>query len=138
MEAGAGQEFDHIRVACIAGPCPFTRIDSGAAPRPGRVITVQVTNWSDPVTFLIEAEVTRAMPSDAVRQAYPAIFGRSMSFTLPATAQGPSIEATLSGSDIVFPLGPALQLSWADCTLQITGDRTQLYRCELKTGYRFE
>ena len=61
-----------------------------------------------------------------------------MSFTLPSTAEGPSIEADLGGVEIVFPLGPALQLSWAECTLQIGSDQTKLYRCELKPGYQFQ
>ena len=138
VDAGAGQQFDNARVSCIAGPCPFTRIENGAAPRPGRTITVLVRNWSDPVTFLVEAEVTRGMPSDAIRQAYPAIYGRSMSFTLPATAAGPSIEADLGGGEIVFPLGPALRLSWAECSLQVAADQTKLYTCELKPGFQFQ
>jgi hypothetical protein len=138
MDAGVGQQFDNARVSCIAGPCPFTRIDSGAIPKSGRIITVKVTDWSGTVTFLVEAEVTRTMPSDAIRQAYPAIFGRSMSFTLPAAAEGPSIETDLGGSEIVFPLGPALQLSWADCTLQTAADQTKLYLCELKPGFQFQ
>jgi hypothetical protein len=138
MDAGAGQRFDNARVSCIAGPCPFTRIESGAIPSPGRTITVRVVNWSDTVTFLVEAEVTRAMPSDAIRQAYPAIYGRSMSFTLPATAEGPSLETDFGGADIVFPLGPALQLSWADCTLQVAADQTKLFLCQLKPGYAFQ
>jgi len=138
IDAGQGQQFQNARVSCIAGPCPFTKIESGATPPPGRTITVMVRNWSDTVTFLVEAEVTRNTPSDAVRQDYPAIYGRSMSFTLPATAEGPSIEADLDGAEIVFPLGPALQLSWAECTLQVAADQTKLYRCELKPGYRFQ
>ncbi|MGA2883504.1 MAG: carboxypeptidase-like regulatory domain-containing protein [Bryobacteraceae bacterium] len=138
IDAGQGQQFQNARVSCIAGPCPFTRIDSGAIPPEGRTITVKVTNWSDTVTFLVEAEVTRSMPSDAIRQAYPAIYGRSMSFTLPSTAEGPSIEADLDGAVIVFPLGPALQLSWAECTLQVGADQTKLYRCELKPDYQFQ
>ena len=138
IDAGAGQQFKNARVSCIAGPCPFTKIESGATPLPGRTIAIMVRNWSDTVTFLVEAEVTRDMPSDAIRQAYPAISGRSMSFTLPATAEGPSIEADLGGAEIVFPLGPALQLSWADCTLQIAADQTKLYRCELKPGIVFQ
>lgn len=138
MDAGAGQQFDNVRISCIAGPCPFTRIESGAAPNAGRMITVKVLVWSGTATFLVEAEVTRAMPSDAIRQAYPAIFGRSMSFTLPATAEGPSIETAFGGMDIVFPLGPALELSWADCSLQVSPDKTQLYLCTLKPGYEFE
>jgi hypothetical protein len=138
IDAGEGQQFQNARVSCIAGPCAFTRIETGAIPRPGRSITVMVRDWSDTVTFLVEAEVTRSMPSDAIRQAYPAIYGRSMSFTLPATAQGPSIEADLGGAEIVFPLGPALQLSWAQCTLQVGADQTKLYLCELKPGYQLQ
>jgi hypothetical protein len=137
MDAGEGQQFDNARVSCIAGPCPFTKIETGAIPRPGRTITVAVRNWSDTATFLVEAEVTRAMPGDAIRQAYPAIYGLAMSFTLPSTAEGPSIQADLDGAEIVFPLGPTLQLSWADCSLQVDADQTKLYRCELKPGYRF-
>lgn len=137
MDAGEGQQFTNSRVSCIAGPCPFTTVETGATPSPGRTITVRVRNWSDTVTFLVEAEVTRAMPNDAIRQAYPAIYGKSMSFTLPPTAEGPSIEADFGGSEIVFPLGPALQLSWADCSQQTAADQTKLYLCELKPGYEF-
>lgn len=137
IDAGAGQVFQSARVSCIAGPCAFIKIESGAAPPPGPNIQVRVRNWSDTTTFLVEAEVTRNMPVDAVRQDYPAIYGRSMSFTLPASAQGPSLEADLDGAEIVFPLGPALQLSWAECTMQIGADQTKLYRCELKPGYQF-
>lgn len=138
MDAGAGQQFNNVRVSCIAGPCPFTRIENGAALNPGRVLTVKVLVWSDTATFLVEAEVTRAMPSDAIRQAYPAIFGRSMSFTLPATAEGPSIETDFNGADVVFPLGPALELSWADCSSRVSQDKTDLYLCTLKPGYEFQ
>jgi hypothetical protein len=137
MDAGDQQQFENARVSCIAGPCPFTRIESGAILHPGRKITVSVLDWSDTATFLVEAEVTRSMPSDAIRQAYPAIYGRAMSFTLPATAEGPSVEADLGGIDLVFPLGPALLLSWADCSLQVGADQTKLYSCELKPGYEF-
>jgi hypothetical protein len=137
MDAGDQQQFDHARVSCIAGPCPFTKIESGATPSPGRKIVVQVLDWSDTVTFLVEAEVTRSTPSDAVRQAYPAIYGRSLSFTLPASAQGLSIEADLNGAEIVFPLGPALDLSWADCSLQVGANQAKLYQCELKPGFQF-
>ncbi len=137
MDAGDQQQFENARVSCIAGPCPFTVIESGAILHPGRKITVSVLNWSDTTTFLVEAEVTRSMPSDAIRQAYPAIYGRSMSFTLPAAAEGPSVEADLGGADIVYPLGPELLLSWADCSLQVGADQTKLYRCELKPGYEF-
>jgi hypothetical protein len=61
-----------------------------------------------------------------------------MNFTLPAAAEGPSIEAEMNGQPIVYPLGPALILSWATCTMKVNPDRTKAYRCELKPGYRFE
>jgi hypothetical protein len=138
IDAGEGQEFKNARVSCIAGPCPFTRIEAGETSRPSRTIAVTVRDWSDTATFLVEAEVTRSMPSDAVRQAYPAIYGRAMSFTLPATAEGPSIQADLGGTEIVFPLGPALRLSWAECDQEVRTDQTKLYRCELKPGYQFQ
>jgi hypothetical protein len=69
---------------------------------------------------------------------YPVIFNRTASFTLPAKAQGPSIEATLDHQEIVFPLGPAPKLSWADCEAQREKDLSTLYRCVLKSGYRFQ
>ncbi len=137
LDAGEGNEFREVRVSCIAGPCPFTRVEGSELLRVGRNITVAVRNWSDTATFLVEAEVTRTMASDVIRLAYPAIFGRAMNFTLPATAQGPSIEADIAGTNIVFPLGPKLALSWAMCTAKIAPDHTRLYRCELKPGYEF-
>jgi hypothetical protein len=138
LDAGEGHEFRNTRVSCIAGPCPFAKIDSNELSRGGRVMKVSARDWSDTVTFLVEAEVLQTIPSDLIRDAYPIIFGQEMSFTLPAAAEGPSIEADLNGNEIVFPLGPALQLSWAICNLQVGADRTKLYRCELKPGYRFD
>ena len=137
LDAGEGQEFQNVRVSCIAGPCPFTKIDSDEFSRGGRKISVTVRAWSGTVTFLVEADVVHTMLTDSIRQAYPSIFGRGMTFTLPPTGQGPSIEADISGLQIVFPLGPDLQLSWATCNLQVARDRTKLYSCELRPGYRF-
>ena len=57
-----------------------------------------------------------------------------MNFTLPATAQGPSIEAEVNGVAIVYPLGPSLKLSWANCSMELVPIGTKLYRCELKPG----
>ena len=85
----------------------------------------------------MEAEVVQTIGTEIVRRSYPAIFGRSMNFTLPASAQGPSIEAEVDGSQIVFPLGPRLLLSWADCHVELDPDRTKLYRCDLKPQYVF-
>ena len=78
------------------------------------------------------------MSSDLIRHSFPAIFDRSMNFTLPASAQGPSIEAEVNGSEVVYPLGPALKLSWAVCNMDVGADRTKLYRCELKPEYEFK
>jgi len=78
------------------------------------------------------------MSSDEILQSYPLIFNQSASFSLPAKAQGPSIEATVDHQEIVYPLGPTLKLSWADCELEIGKDLTKLYRCVLKPGYQFQ
>ncbi|MCW5981451.1 MAG: carboxypeptidase regulatory-like domain-containing protein [Bryobacteraceae bacterium] len=137
LDAGERNEFRNARVSCIAGPCPFSRIASDEFSQGGRVISASVLNWSDTVTYLIEAEVTHTRLADAIHFSYPAIFGESMNFTLPASAQGLSIEADLNGSPIVFPLGPRLRLSWADCSLKIASDQTKVYRCDVKPGYRF-
>ena len=138
LDAGGGHQFRDVRVSCIAGPCPFTRTEPDQVSGGGQLIKLSVRNWSDTATFLVEAEVIQTMLSDIIRNAYPAIFGREMSFTLPPAAQGPSIEADMNGNEIVYPLGPALSLSWADCRLQMAPDRTRLYRCELRSGFRFQ
>jgi hypothetical protein len=138
LDAGEGHEYRNARVSCIAGPCPFARIEADQFSGGGRIIKGSVRNWSDTVTFLVESEVIQTIPSDAIRNAYPIIFGREMSFTLSPLAEGPSIEADLNGEEIIFPLGPALTLPWAICSLQVAADRTKLYRCELKPGYRFQ
>ena len=138
MDAGPGQEFQNARVSCVAGPCPFTRIETDEFSRGGRRISGTVRAWSDTVTFLVEAEVVRTALSDMIRQSYPSIFGRTMTFTLPPGGEGPSIQADVNGTGIVFPLGPALILSWASCNLQVTADHSKLYSCSLKRGYRFK
>lgn len=137
LDAEGGNEFTNARVSCVAGPCPFTRIESDEFSRGGRVISAQVRNWSDTVTYLLEAEVTHTMASEAIHYSYPAIFGEFMSFTLPATAQGLSIEAEMNGTEIVYPLGPNLALSWGTCNLKVASDRTKIYSCEVKPGYKF-
>jgi hypothetical protein len=96
-----------------------------------------VLNWSDTATFLLEAEVFHTTVTSFIRQSYPVIFERALTFTLPAAAEGVSIEAQLNGSLIVFPLGPALLLSWANCQMVVNKDATRVYRCELKPDYRF-
>lgn len=136
-DAGEGNEFKEVRVSCIAGPCPFTAIERGSFADPGRNMKITVSDWSDTATFLVEAEVMRTQINDIVRYSIPVVFGNGMDFTLPGTAEGPSIEADVNGTDIVFPLGPDLYLSWAVCTLKTDKDGSKLYRCELKPGYRF-
>jgi len=137
LDAGEGNEFRNARVSCIAGPCPFARVEFEDLSRSGRIINVSVRNWSDTTTFLLEAEVVHPMVSDIVRESYPVIFGQALNFSLSASAEGPSIEAEINGDSIVFPIGPDLFLSWADCHLTVDKDRANVYRCELKPGYRF-
>jgi hypothetical protein len=137
MDAGPGQEFQSARVSCVAGPCPFTSVETDNFSRGGQRISGTVLAWADTAMFLVEAEVVRTALSDMVRQSYPSIFGRTLTFTVPPGGEGPSIQADVDGSAIVFPLGPALILSWASCNLQVTKDHTKLYSCSLKPGYRF-
>ena len=138
LDAGQGNVFENARVSCIAGPCPFTRIESDNFSHGGRVISVSVRGWADTTTFLFQAEVFRQEISDIVRESYPVIFGRAMNFSLPAAAQGPTLEAEISGTNIIFPLGPSPTLSWANCNVKVGKDQSKSYRCELKEGYRFK
>ncbi len=137
LEAGPDNHYRHARASCIAGPCPFTltelKIDDAAADK----ITVKALNWSDTTTMLVEAEVFHSMVGQNITRSYPVIFGRTLNFTLPASVEGISIEATVDETPIVFPLGPDLQLSWAVCTERTDTEKTQVYRCELKPGYEF-
>ena len=138
LDAGDGNEFRNARVSCIAGPCPFSRVEFEDLSRGGRKVDVSVRNWSDTTTYLVEAEVVHPMVSDLVRESYPVIFGRALNFSLPLLAEGPSIEAEINGELIVFPLGPDLYLNWADCHARMDKDQAKAYRCELKPGYRFK
>jgi len=137
LDAGEGNEFQNARASCIAGPCPFTRIESNDLSEGGRIVSVTARDWSDTATFLLEAEVFHPMASDIIRESYPVIFGQALNFTLPADAQGVSIQAEMSGQTIIYPLGPDLYLSWADCNARTNKDQTKVYRCQLKPGYRF-
>lgn len=137
LDAESGNAFTDLRVSCIAGPCPFTRIEPNNFSESGRIVKVSALDWSATATFLVEAQVVRTTITDMTRQSYTITSGRTMNFTLPATAEGPSIEASLNGADIVFPLGPDLILSWGVCTVKLDSDRSRLIRCELKPGYRF-
>jgi hypothetical protein len=139
LDAGTDNAFGNVRASCIAGPCPFTRIDSSGFVHGGRNIHVSALNWSDTATFLMEAEVFHDTIISNVRELYPVIFGRTLNFTLPPTQEGVSLEAEVDGFPIVFPLSPDLNLSWATCTVR-TGtekEKTRVYRCELKSDYRF-
>jgi len=138
LDAGAGNHFRNARVSCIAGPCPFTKIESQEFTNDGQTFTVTARDWSDTATFLMEAEVFRSMSSDVIHESYPVKFGPALNFTLPASAEGICITADLKGEAIVFPLGPDLYLSWASCNARTNNDQTKVYRCELKPGYRFD
>jgi hypothetical protein len=138
LDAGAGNEFQNVRVSCIAGPCPFTKIQSDEFSESAQKITASAENWSDTTTFLVEAEVVHTMQSPIDHESYPVIFGSALSFTLPAGAEGVSIETDVAGKPIIFPLGPNLFLDWASCSSSMNDNQTSVYRCELKPGYRFQ
>jgi hypothetical protein len=138
LDAGAGNEFRNARASCIAGPCPFTRIEADHFSQGGQIITASARAWSDTATFMLEAEVVRPMVSQTEHWSYPVIFGEALSFTLPSAAESVSIEADLDGQTIIFPLGPSLFLSWATCDAGVNPDKGRVYRCTPKPGYRFE
>jgi len=137
LDAGPGNEFRNARVSCIAGPCPFTKIEKDEFSKGGQRITASARDWSDTATFLLEAEVFHPMVSEIVHESHPVIFGEALNFTLPATAEGVCIQADVAGQTIIFPLGPALFLSWANCDVTVNRDQTKVYRCELKPEYQF-
>jgi hypothetical protein len=140
LDAGPDHEYRNVRASCIAGPCPFTRVDSSGYSQGGRVITATALDWSDTATFLLEAEVFRSSINSNVRESYPVIFGETLNFTSPPTQEGVSIEADLDGTPMVFPLGPDLFLSWATCSARTNreGEHSTVYRCELKPGFKFK
>jgi hypothetical protein len=138
LDAGDDNEFRNARLSCIAGPCPFTRIESDGFSKGGRTISATVLNWSDTTTFTLEAEVVRPQISNVIQRSYPIILGRRLNFTLPASAEGASIEAEVNGEPIVFPLGPTASLSWASCEVRAEKDQKRMYRCELKPAYAFK
>ena len=137
LSAGPGNEFHNARLSCIAGPCPFTQVVSDNFSKGGPTLTAKVLNWSDTTTFLVEAEVNHFLVAQTEHQSYPVIFGRTLDFTLPADAEGLTLEADIAGENIIFPLGPDLRLDWADCS-DVSQDQTKLYRCEVKPGYQLQ
>jgi hypothetical protein len=138
LDAGENSVFQNARVSCIAGPCPFTAIEKDSFSGGGQKISASVRDWSDTVSFVLEAEVMRTLTTGAILHSYPITFNRTISFTVPLNAEGPSIEALLDHQEIVFPIGPKAKLSWAECDVQISKDLTKLYRCSLKPGYQFQ
>ena len=138
LDAGTGNEFRDATASCIAGPCPFARVESNRLSRGGQIITVTARDWSDTTTFLLEAEVFHPMSSEIVHEFYPVIFGRGLSFTLPTAAEGVTIEADVDDQRVFFPLGPSLLLSWASCSASMNLEQTRVCHCDLKPGYRFQ
>ena len=137
LDAGSGNIFRNVRASCIAGPCPFTRIDSRGFEHGGRTIVASAIDWSDTATFLVEAEVFHEAIASMVRKSYPAIYGRDLHFTAPPTAEGVSIEAQLGGKLMVFPYGTDLYMKWAVCGSRKGPNHDTIYQCELKPEYKF-
>ena len=75
-----GSEFHNARATCIAGPCPFTKIEKDGFSAGGRSISVTVRNWSDTVSFVLEADVTRSENNEMVRQAFAVLVNQVLSF----------------------------------------------------------
>jgi hypothetical protein len=138
LDAQKDNVFRNVRVSCISGPCPFTRLEPDDLSRPARTIQIRVLCWSDTASFLVEAEVTRTLATDTVRQSFPFITDQTMSFALPATVEGLSVVADVNAEEIVFPIGPSAVLSWATCSVEVPPGGNKIYRCELKPGYQFQ
>jgi hypothetical protein len=137
LDAGADNEFRNARLSCVAGPCPFTHVESDGFSKGGRAISASIRNWSDTATFALEAEVFRPQNANTLQRAYPIILGRGFNFTLAAAAEGVSIEAEVDGTPIVFPLAPNGNLSWTTGNVRVENDQARRYRCELQPGYIF-
>ncbi len=138
LDAGPGNAFRNARSSCIAGPCPFTKIEGDRLSQSDQIVTATARDWSDTATFLLEAEVFRPVMSQMEHWSYPVVFGEGLSFTLPSAAESVSIEAELDKQTIIFPLGPSLFLSWATCNTEVNSDKSRIYRCAPKPGYRFQ
>jgi hypothetical protein len=138
LDAGVGNEFRNARVSCIAGPCPFTKIESDDLSKDSQKITASARNWYSTAIFLVEAEVIHSIQSKMDHKSYHEIFSSALNFTLPTDAEGVSLEADMAGETIIFPLGPDLFLSWATCHARTNQDHTSVYRCELKPRYKFQ
>jgi hypothetical protein len=138
IDAQEGNELRNVRVSCVAGPCPFTKIEPEDLANPGQKLKVSVLDWSDTATFLLEYEVARTMVTNQVRRSYPFTLGQTMTFALPMDAGETSIEADLNGEEIIFPLGPKLSLSWATCNVEVVPAQSKIYRCEVKPGYQIQ
>lgn len=138
LDAGPGNVFRNVRASCIAGPCPFTRIDDSGFKHGGQSIVVSAVDWSDTATFLVEAEVFQQNIASKLRLSYPVKYGRDLHFTAPPTAEGVTIEADVDGTPIVFPLGTDLYLSWGSCDSRKGPNNDTIYQCELRPGYAFD
>lgn len=137
LDAGQGNSYQNARVFCIAGPCPFTKIANDDFSQGGQKISASVLNWSDTTTFLFQAEVFHHQVNDIVRESYPVIYGRTFNFSLPASAEGASLEAELDRTSIIFPLAPDPKMSWATCTVIVGSHMSKSYRCQLRPGFKF-
>jgi hypothetical protein len=94
-----------VRASCIAGPCPFTKIDSSGYAQGSRNIAVSAIDWSDTATFLVEAEVFHDAISSNVRELYPVIFGQALHFTLPHIQEGAASKPRSTALPWSFPSG---------------------------------
>ena len=137
LDAGTGNIFRNVRASCIAGPCPFTRVDSSGFQSDAQKIVVSAVDWSDTATFLVEAEVYQESIESKLRMAFPVLYGRDMHFTAPPTAEGVTIEADVGKTPTVFPLGPDLYMDWGICSSRKGRNNDTICECELRPGYTF-
>ena len=136
LDAGLGNEYRDVRASCIAGPCPFTRIETRAQ---GRTIVATAEDWSNTATFLLEAEVFHTSIDSSVRESYPVIFDHSLSFTLPAVGRGRDDSSRSQWHTDCVSSRSRRVLDWATCTVRTNPgeQKSTVYQCTLRPGYRF-
>ena len=138
---GRGKRFPKCQGFLYCGPLPFhAELIMTAFPREGATSRSPCAIGRIRPHSCFRRRCSDPQISDLVRMTYPIILGTSLNFTLPPTAEGPSVEAELNGENIIFPLGPdpCFELGRLQCQRAKGNNGQKFYRCELNAGYQFQ
>ena len=126
LDAGESQQLRECKSSSPHGPRPFTKVESDGYVRGGPAIRSPLRHGAAAVTFLAKVRRLDCQLSDGdLRRSYPSVFASGgMTFTLPPTGEGPSIEAQVNGIEIVFCRVWAPQTLWATCSIQVAPNGT--------------